>query len=209
MQDMLMDLPLMDGLAEFMRAALNEGKEDGVLRYPVKAGGITLNRPSSKDWELILDGMRQPFTLVGGEWLEKFTAVAFARAGAEHVRARVRMNWNETNEALARKAAARSNQDGKDSVFRLDLDVIGSWGSDLFLVSCKSNPNTDIDGPSVEALHTGANLGRFRICILAHMGCPKAFVHDTGVLVLGWRELCQPEVLHELFQQMQDRARTA
>lgn len=198
-------------LLAFMRAALTEGKDGEVLRRRVEAAGSVLQRTGSKEWAFQGGGGKFSFSQCGGEWLERLAAVAFTQADAKYVRARVRLRWNEFNENKARKAAELSamRQDAAvvDPVFRLDLDVIGAWGPDLFLVSCKSNPDSEVESAAREVLHTSANLGRFGLCMLAHMGCVKAFVHDTGVLVLGWRELCQPEVLRELFQQLRDRAR--
>ena len=198
-------------LLAFMRAALTEGKDGDVLRRHVEAAGTGLQRTGPKEWTFQGKKKQFSFSQSGGEWLEKLAAVAFTQAGAKYVRARVRLRWDEFNENKARKAAELSamRQDAAvvDPVFRLDLDVIGAWGPDLFLVSCKSNPDSEVESAAREVLHTSANLGRFGLCMLAHMGCVKSFVHETGVLVLGWRELCQPEVLRELFQQLRDRAR--
>jgi len=198
-------------LLAFMRAALTEEKDGDVLRRRVEAAGSVLQRTGSKEWTFQRGKKKFSFSQCGGEWFERLAAVAFTQADAKYVRARVRLRWDEINEKKARKAAELSamHQDATvvDPVFRLDLDVIGAWGPDLFLVSCKSNPNSEVESAAREVLHTGTNLGRFGLRMLAHMGCVKAFVHDTGVLVLGWRELCQPEVLRELFQQIRDRAR--
>ena len=204
-------LLLEDGAWAGVRAALDEGKEEDLLCSRVEAGGSVLYRGYPSEWTLQQGNKTFSFSQRGGEWLEKLTAVAFAQAGANHVRARVRLRWNEHNEEAARKQAEieaiRVGKEKADPVFSLDLDVVGSWGTSLFLVSCKSNPNSDIDSAAEEVLRTGANLGRFGLRMLAHMGCTKTYMHDS-VLVLGWRELCQPKVLRDLFQELRERPRT-
>lgn len=139
------DLPLMDGLLAFMRAALDEGKDAAVLRKSVRAGGMELcpaGGKNSKQWELRREGNVFPFTFAGGEWFEKLAAVAFSRARAHVVRQKVRLDWCETTrEAIIQ----RHTYTKEEEVFRVDMDVVGAWGPDIFLVSCKSNPYTALE----------------------------------------------------------------
>lgn len=200
--DLTPDMPLMEGLLSFMRAALKEGKEKEVMRSSVTAGGMTLHEPKPERWELCVDGQACGFDLRGGEWFEKLAGVAFLRAGADHVRVRMRLPWNEKNE---RKIFEKHNI--HERPHRLDLDVVATWNGDTILVSCKSSPKETVKPAAQEALHTGANLGRFSLRMLAHMGVEKAYIRE-GVMVLGWRELCQPEVLRDLVDQLRETKRT-
>lgn len=190
-------MPFLDELLKFMRQAEEEGRGNELLCGSLRIGTAELARVDRKCWELRLPGKAHSFSLEGGEWFERLTAVAFFRAGAHIVRQRVRIAWTENTE---HRVEAKHPE--ADVVFRLDIDVAGAWGPDMFLVSCKSNPYGPVEPAAVEAAHTGTSLGRFSLRFLAHMGCNRPFLHAGGAMVLGWRELCRPEALRAAFENL-------
>ena len=131
------------------------------------------------------------FSMAGGEWFEKLAAVAFSKAGVANVRLRVRVRWNERNEQATHNRG----------LFRLDLDVVGTLGGSVLIVSCKSGYRKETVGPAAkEVLCTGAALGRFCLRMLVHMACDEPHFYRNSVLVIGWRELCAPDRLAEMIE---------
>lgn len=190
------DGALHEGLLRHMRACLEVGL-GWDLQKDRTANGISLRRTTSKNWELRLpSGETHAFTEAGGDWLEGLTACCLTRMGAQHVHARVRLPWSDDLQDFLEKKF-------QEEQHRIDMDVLAAWNGGHILVSCKANPLFPIPKAAAEARDMAHSLTRFTLPALCHLGCDASYLEDTGygeqVPVFGWRELCRPERLADLF----------
>ncbi len=192
-------------LLHFLHAALNDTRSDWVFRQALKIDNVaTLHRPSLKDWELIMpDGTRHAFSEEGGEWLELLTTEAFRKAGAHYTHSRVRVLRSEERIVNIRQ------QYGEDAeTFLSDTDVIGAFEGNNFLVSCKANPHADIDATAKEARSMSTLIDRYTLPFVCLSFCEKAYYNAKNrVTIIGWRELCQPDVIRSLLIEARNKTK--
>lgn len=186
-------------LLSFLHASLGTERQDLVFSTSVKVDDTVLWPQSKSSWELILpDKTKHQFSKDGGEWLELLAAQAFCDAGAHCVHARVRENRSAQR---AQKIRAKHGDDAP--TFLKDMDVVGSYGGNFFLVSCKSSMDEHADMASAiaEARAMAKAIDRFTLPLLCHLGCKNYYYNEEHkVVVVGWRELCQPDILHDIMQ---------
>ncbi len=181
----------------FMRAALDEGGDDGVMKKAVSAGGMSLEPGKDKVWTLNGNGTEYRFSTEGGEWLEKLAAAALEEAGFSNVRHRIRFSWPEEMEKNIRRAKHLSPD---DDVFSQDLDVAASRNNDIVVMSCKANPFSSVKEAAAEVASTGERLGRFALRMLLYFSEKDSFMGERNVMVLGWRHLCRREELLKIIE---------
>ena len=198
--DLEQDKPANTALLSFLRAALGTPNAGKIFK---KGTDVTIGPwhmgNKGKNWVLENTGTGEHYLFIakGGLFLETLAAQAFRDAGASHVHARLRFEASEDMKIFAEK------KHQTEDAFTVDIDVAGSFGSSIFLVSCKSNPYTEITAPAHEALCVASDLDRFCLPMLCHLGCKKAFYDENSkVYVFGWRELCQPERIQEIINQL-------
>jgi len=199
------DLDLYQGLLAFMRAALEEGKDDGVMQWGVSAGGMRLSPAPEGMWKLQYAGTVYSFYQKGGEWLEKLATVAMAEAGFTDVRYRVRFRWPEE---IEKSIMLKYKDDSEEPPHTLDLDAIGNRKNDIVVISCKSNPSEFVNTAADEIAATGERLGRFALRMLLHLGVKKPYLHGENVMVFGWRTLCQREEFLRIIENLRSAQRT-
>ena len=170
------------------------------------AGSVTLSTPKSKEWMLKDEtGTLCRFSETGGEWLEYLVSRAFERAGARQVYTRVRIEWSEGNRDFLSK-----KYPGEKDFFVRDMDVLGSYGSRNFLVSCKAKTDpATIEESAREAALMAPLIGRYTLPLLCHLGCDKSYIFEDSerkqkVRVIGWRELCRPEKLRHYLDELRE-----
>lgn len=187
--------PMLNDLLDFMRKALKSEDARLLMLKNLVIGNDYLKKANGK-WKLGNNCRIHEIKLDKGLWFEHLAAVALTNAGARHVRARLRLPW-------AGNAYRRPDSEGQIP-HRLDLDVVGVIDGNFVLISCKSNPydSLPMQAAATEAQNTGQNLGRFCLRLLADMRAPKARLYNDKVMIIGWRELCQPEVLRELLREL-------
>lgn len=176
-------------------------------RFPsFSARSMTLSTPKPKEW-ILKDktGTLCRFSEKGGEWLEYLAARAFERAGARQVYTRVRIEWSEKNKDFLSK-----KYPGEKDFFVRDMDVLGSYGSRNFLVSCKAKTDSvTIEESAGEAALMAPLIGRYTLPLLCHLGCDKSYIFEDAerkqkVRVIGWRELCCPEKLRHYLDELRE-----
>ena len=205
-----------DALLDFLRQAMNTGFDlTRMIARGMKGkfspqaftvNQLTLANPSRKKWELRdNNGTLCQFCEKGGEWLEHLVSRAFEQAGATDVHTRVRIDWStETMDYL------RTRYSDKEDFFVRDMDVLGSYGSRNFLVSCKARTDyRTLEKDAREAAHMAPLIGRFTLPFLCHLGCQKSYLFEGSegsrkmlVQVIGWRDLCHPEKLQHYLEEL-------
>lgn len=201
-KDLAADLPAYMALLDFMAKAIDTGRAKDIFHKSVELDGISLHCVQYGQWELSGPGkvlcsieMIQNGKWTG-KWFERLCAAALLRADD---RAKIRLNpqigWDEQTEEeiiAGKNLLERPHQ--------AELDVVGSHLGSLILISCKSNMRAfgeksienQKEDAAIEAARMAVNLGRFGLPMLAHMACEEAYMYKNEVMVIGWRELCQP-----------------
>lgn len=214
------DRPVMDAILEFMSMAIAAGKDNELFK---PKGKVQIGKA-----ELIDTGYGFRFRNgkidykfeSKGKWLEKLMAVALLRAGAAHVRMNLATRWREDIEDKT-----ISDKKLLETPHRTEIDVVGAIDGNFVLVSCKSYRNGEqgkeqnkagknidemVKDAAAEIRNVGASMGRFALRMLVHMHCNKAEPAESGrVMVLGWRDICQPEELRERIKQLRSLQSTS
>lgn len=183
-------------LLEFMRLLLAEGKAGYfMVSSDLRAGPYHLQKMKYNNWRLLKKEKSILELAPQGKWLEKLTAAALRDAGAHHVLLNPTFLWSsETEKRILMK------HDQYKRPHRLELDVVGSYQDDYVFISCKSNASEtgeDMEAAAKEAEDTGGTFGRFCLKMLCHINCGKPRIYNNSVMIIGWRELCQPQILRE------------
>lgn len=132
-------------------------------------------------WEVTdIDGQSYRFDTANGEWLEKLTAHAFRNIGAKYIYSRVRVLWDDVEKS-------------ENAPHRIDMDVVGTWLGEPFLVSCKSG-KPDLQHDPKEAKSMAASISRFTIPFLCAPQIDTPLDNNDAVC-FGWRELCDKDTL--------------
>ena len=146
-------------------------------------------------WEVTnLDGQSYKLDTANGEWLEKLTAHAFRKMGAQYVYSRVRVLWDDVEKS-------------ENAPHRIDMDVVGTWLGESFLVSCKSG-KPDLRYDTEEAKSMAASISRFTIPFLCAPQIDTPILEDTDAVCFGWRELCDKNTLIKLVNYAYTRKKT-
>lgn len=184
-------------LLDFMADVLGTDQEKALFRKDVNTGGNSLLKKSGKMWQLNYNGTSMEYSVEGGGWFEKLTGAAVLKAGVDHARVRLRTDFSEKISNANIKKYGNSHM--------LDLDVLAASGTRQFLISCKANPymtRDELSKAALEARNMAQNLGRHGLPVLAWIGTAKSFTDDNGVLHIGWRDLCQPDHLRKLLEDL-------
>ena len=127
-------------------------------------------------------------------------------------RARMRLSWSDENEQDIRKR--HGSELGDRDPHRLDLDVVAVHKTKLILVSCKATIRDQADmrdqiAYAVEDVRwTGTSLGRLCLRMLMHMGFTDEPKIENSIMIIGWRELCQPEKLRDCINRLHESQST-
>lgn len=186
----------MDAILHDMRSCMKKGEE-----WTPAVSGIDLVRGTIKGKPMVEREVK-------GAWFESLSAHALRTAGACHVHESVKLPWSPD---LQKNIEYRY----QDSAHRLEMDVIGHWLGCHFLISCKASSKKDIITKAArEAIEMAHSISRFTLPLLCHLGCKAAQIkkmtaegvvdmasveHGDLVAVIGWRELCDPELLKKAF----------
>lgn len=201
------------GILKCMRTAVKLHKEKHLFRAPLTLNDMKLTPNTQKgSWTLLCKGHSYSFSTRDGEWLERVTAMALLQIGAKYSRARMRLRWSQKNEEDIKRV--HSDELGERQPHRLDLDVVGILKNDMILISCKAitgkgSSVEEINAAAKEVRCMGTSLGRFCLRMLMHMGCTTPYIYENSVMVFGWKELCQPELLRGLIKTLRKKKSTS
>ena len=135
-----------------------------------------------------------------GEWFEQFTAYAFEKAGARDMSYRIRI---ERSEESVRAIAQRIGMD--EDIFLRDMDVLGTFGSSHFLVSCKLGDSANVN-PKDEVKQMSSLVGRFTLSFFCKFICNESKLElnygKVPVRIIGWRDLCSPKKLQSYVKEL-------
>lgn len=184
-------------LLAFLRDALASGQADKVLAEAFSLNDRTLEAyiPASRELVFIWKGGQQRIKWNDGLWFEMFTALALHEAGCSDCLARVRPDWIEK----------RTDKNGQKPFFQ-DLDVLANFAGNKLVVSCKAHSRwarAKMMDEAHEAKITAQNLHRFALPVLVTF-LQEEPEYINGTLVVGWRHICQPELIS---QQLSEHAR--
>lgn len=204
-EELAAELPAYKALLDFIAQAIEAGRMNDLFHRPVELGGSLLHRPQYGRWEL-RQGKKTLCALEvaengkwTGKWFERLCAAALLLANDKiRVRLNPKLGWDEDTE---NEIISKNNL--LERPFQAELDVIASYQGNLILVSCKGILDTAEErsieekkkDAATEAARMAVNLGRFGLPMLAHTVCGEAYMHEDNVMVIGWRELCQPKTL--------------
>lgn len=156
--------------------------------------GFNLCRLSKIKWQISSPyGPCKKFSTIGGRWFEQLVAYALEKAGVRHTHFRVRLPWSEE----LRKYLEYKHQ---QKTHRIDMDVLGTWGTAMILVSCKTGNTRGTAKAAEEAKSMATSICRFAVPLLCSLKIEQAkdYADVKDAKCFGWKELCDEKMLASL-----------
>lgn len=211
----------LDALLAFMRKLVSAGLDinDAFANGYLRAGEDSLKKKGENHLQLAFRGNKHGFRMPRSGLFEQLCARALANAGATHIRANLKLPWDEEIE----KALPPKYFDG-GRPHSWEVDVLAVFRGDLINLSAKSYPllpkakrdavikekggrMDSLEEACAEACNTGAYLGTFALSLVSDLGASKSPL-EQKTTVVGWRELCQPEILADYIASLSRRKGT-
>lgn len=143
------------------------------------------------------DNLRIDFS--GGQWFEGLIGYVMYLCGAEHVRVRMRINWENSISGHLQKQYTKP--------FKTDIDVACSLEGTYYVISCKSGNTETKTKEATEIMAVSKNFGRFAIPLVALLKHEKEPDKINGVYFFGPRTFTHIENMKELLKKARREAR--
>ncbi len=154
------------------------------LKNRVDLGGMTLWHEGSRIHITDSSGTAVDIYSGKGRWFEELIGYALAESGADDVRVRLRMAWDEnTEQYLKEKYSANEHL-----IFRSDIDVVARFAGRYCMVSCKAllpGLPEDVSRTTAEARGMAVPFGRFTVPLVAYLKYTGEPFKDNDVWVFG------------------------
>ena len=193
----------LEGMLEIMRLSIENGRDSSLLQEEMHIGGILLKRDPDNATGWILSKNNKVLGKTTskhgktGDWFEDLVALALQNAGGTDIHTGVKFSWLE------------NLPEYQPQGHRLELDVVGQIGGQYVVISCKSGKNGTLAVPAREVRDVAGIFGRFTMRMLVSMKCSKPyFMEGDQVMVLGWRELCRPDIFLQVIEDLKQHLQT-
>jgi hypothetical protein len=197
------DWRLQEGVLDFLRR-LNR---DRTLLQSFPSSEIRIGRikyvPSGPVGRIFDDSKRKPIEIYigNGNWFEELVGYVFCACGADDVAVGTEIPWSEeTQKVLSEKYGQMPHMN--------EIDVVGRFRSDYFVVSCKATRKEDEVKRCTEIKAVASLFGRFAVpmlCFLRYGGNPYT---KNGVTIFGCQTLTDKDKTKALLKQAMERKRT-
>jgi hypothetical protein len=142
------------------------------------------------------------WSLRQGEWFERLMGYVLIKSGADEVQCRIRTQWSEET---AKHLTGKYQQ----GVFMSDIDVVGRFGSDYYVISCKTTKKQQVRKLVGEVQAVASLFGRFAVPLLCFLQFGGEAYTVEGVYVFGHRTFANPDSMKSLLMRaIADRQKT-
>lgn len=150
------------------------------------------------------------FDVQDGEWFELLVAHALKTAGIKNVSARVRTKFNDDLQEIYENHF-------KEEIHRQDIDVIGTYKSHSYLISCKamtykSKGTAKVRKVANEACSMAGSIARFTIPLLCYINKNQhesvEAENSEQVKIIDLNDLCNKEKIIEIFLEIANKKRS-
>ncbi len=195
--DLFSNGKLFEAILRFLRLVAQK-KPKAITNFPdqqIKLETAASRLLESQTAQITFDAERPVvWSLKNNIWFERLVGYVMGKLQAEHVHVRIRTRWSKKMEQhLAGKKF-------KVPPFKTDIDVVGQFGGDTYVVSCKATQKRYPGAEAAEISAMASLFGRFAVplvCFLQYNGPP---VTANGVYVFGYRTLVDYEAMRQLLR---------
>ncbi|MDE5832485.1 MAG: hypothetical protein K2H64_05805 [Desulfovibrio sp.] len=185
-ESVLKKTPAWGDMPDFMLTALKEGKDAKFLKEPLKNKFGELKRGrNAGEWIFVSPRGSVCIPARGGYWFEDVAGLCLRRLDFRGMR-----------------IGARIKDPRREDGHLAEIDILGVLDNNPVLVSCKYRKSQEREKTTQDAKDTEntANLiNRFALPVLVSLNQPQWEIFSR-VLIIGWKELCQPDLLRRLIK---------